>query len=169
VNSDPAPAGTSLVRAPDVPNIGDDVRLQKLWLATQRREWRSLAVLGASSSIDTLGFAELLAKLSWWYRGQVSCVIDLRDLSLRLVDYHKQEVKSQIDAGACVVIALRSTFENPTAVPMARSADAVVLCIDLGNAAIKAAEQTLVEVGRERVLGAIVLKQRTGKPAKNGR
>jgi hypothetical protein len=136
--------------------------LQKLWLATQRRSWRSLAIVGTGKNVDTLWVAELVAKLAWWYRGQPSCVFDLRDLRLRLLEYHEREVASQVNLGQCVVIALRSVFENPTTIPMARSADAVVLCIALGKTEFKAAEQTLAEVGRDRVLGSIVLKR--GRP-----
>ena len=58
-----------------------------------------------------------------------------------------------------MVIALRSIFENPTAVGVARSADATLLCVDLGAAQLKLAEQTIAEIGRDRVLGAIVTRQ----------
>jgi hypothetical protein len=168
VSSDPATRSVALVpRGPDTPNVWDEVRFQKLWLSIQRRRWRSLAVIAASKSVDTLRVAELLAKLAWRYRGKPSCVFDLRDLSLRLVEYHQQEMKIQAEAGVCVLIALRPTFENPTAIPIARSADAVALCIDLGVADFESAEQTISEVGRERMVGAIVL--RGPNPRRGGR
>jgi hypothetical protein len=166
VSSDPTASSALVLREPDALVMADDVRLQKLWLATQRREWGSLAVIATNKDVDTMQVAELLAKLEWWYRGRPSTVFDLRDLSLRLVEYHQQEIRAQVASGACVIIALSSTFDNPTAIPIARSVDAVVLCIDLGTASFKAAEQTLEEVGRERVLGAIVLRERGSKPAK---
>jgi hypothetical protein len=169
VKSDPIPASDPLaLRVPNAPGVWDDMRLQKLWLATQRREWRSLAVVAASKHLDTLWVAELLAKLAWWYRGQPSCVFDLRDLRLRLVEYHEREVTAQVELGQCVVISLRSVFENPTTVPMARSADAVVLCVGLGKTAFKAAEKTLEEVGRDRVIGSIVLRRRRSAATKTG-
>ena len=165
--SDPVPPSDPLaLRVPGLPGTWDDMMLQKLWLATQRRSWRSLAVVAAGKQMDTLWVAELVAKLAWWYRGQPSCVFDLRDLRLRLVEYHEREVTSQVNLGQCVVIALRSVFENPTTVPMARSADAVILCIALGKTGFKAAEQTLAEVGRDRVLGSIVLRRRRSGAAK---
>jgi hypothetical protein len=149
-------------------SVRTDERLRKLWLAMQRRGWSSLAVVATSNSVDTLEIAELLAKLVWWYQGQGSCVFDLRDLSFRLVGYHQREVQAQVAAGARVVMALRPTTDNPTTIPMARSADAVVLCVDLGKAELKAAAQTLVAVGRDRFLGSIVL-QGTVRPATDGR
>jgi hypothetical protein len=144
------------------PSAWDDVRLQRLWLAAERRGWRSLAVVGASNSTDTLPIAALFAQLSWRYRGQPSVVCDLRDLSMRLIDYHIREVHEHIDTGARVVIALRSIFENPTAAPVARDADAVVLCVSLGKTPFRSAEQTIKEIGRERILGSIILGKNHG-------
>ena len=168
MKSDPVPPSDPLaLRGPGGPGW-DDMKLQKLWLATQRRDWRSLAVVGASRDLDTLWVAELIAKLAWWYRGQPSCVFDLRDLRLRLVEYHEREVTNQVGLGQCVVIALRSVFENPTTVPMARSADAVVLCIGLGKSDFKSAEKTISELGRDRVLGSVVVRQRRSTPATSG-
>ncbi|MGA7123167.1 MAG: hypothetical protein WBY94_23910 [Polyangiaceae bacterium] len=150
------------------PNAWDDVRLQRLWLAAERRGWRSLAVVGASNTTDTLPIAALFAQLSWRYRGQPSVVCDLRDLSMRLIDYHIREVHEHVDSGARVVIALRSVFENPTSAPVARDADAVVLCVSLGKTSFRSAEQTIKEIGRERILGSIILgaNPRNGSPQK---
>jgi hypothetical protein len=170
IESDPPKQGAALVvRDPAAPmSAMDDLRLQKLWLATQRRPWSSLAVIGTSKSTDTLPVAEMLAKIAWWYRGQPSCVFDLRDLSLRLVEYQLNQVQAQIEAGTRVFIALRSIFENPTAVPIGRQADAVVLCTVVGQTDLRAADQTITQLGRDRVLGSIVLRAPTGSP-KNGR
>jgi hypothetical protein len=140
-------------------SVWDDVRLQKLWLSTQQREWRSLAVIGAGKEIDTLWLAELIAKLAWSYRGTPSCVFDFRDMSLRLADHHEQNVAAQVRDGQTVTIALRSIFENPTAVPMARAADAVLLCVGLGTTDLKVAEQTISEIGRDRIIGSIVVRR----------
>jgi hypothetical protein len=168
VSSDgPERSAALVVSSPEKPQVWDDVRLQRLWLATQRRQWRSLAVLAASAGVETLGIAELLAHIAWAYRGQPSCVFDLRDLGLRLADYQMREVRAQVDAGTRVLIALRSTAENPTAVPVARQADAVVLCIGIGETRFKSAERTINEVGRDRVLGSIIVREparRKGAP-----
>jgi hypothetical protein len=168
VNPDRAPS-TALARsASDLPDTWDDIRLQKLWLATQRRTWRSLAVIGAGKSIDTLPIAELLARLAWRYRGEPSAVFDLRDLSMRLLDYHVREVRLQADAGVRVIISLRSIFDNPTASAIAREANAVVVCVGLGETGFKEAEQTIKELGKEQVLGALILRRKVGKATGSG-
>ncbi|MGA3123182.1 MAG: hypothetical protein ABSF69_20620 [Polyangiaceae bacterium] len=144
-------------------NVWDDVRLQKLWLGVERREWRSLAVISASKSVETIQIAELLAQLAWRYRGQPSGVCDLRDLSMRLIDYEVQEMRARLDEGMRLVIALRSIFENPTSSSIAKQTDAVVLCIALGETNFKAAEETIAAVGRDRVVGSIILRPRVAK------
>jgi hypothetical protein len=153
------------VAAPAVPNVWEDARLQTLWIATQRREWRSLAVIGADEGVDTLKISEMLAQIAWAYRGQPSCVFDFRDLGLRLADYQMREVQAQVESGVRAILALRSTSENPTAIPLARLADAVVLCIDLAKTRIGAAERTIAEIGRDRVIGSIIVRPEGGKPA----
>jgi hypothetical protein len=165
--SDPVPASIVLAHpGPEVASqLWDDVRLQKMWLAVRSQEWRVLAVLAASKSVETYQIAELLAQLAWRYQGQPSSVCDLRDLSLRLVDYQLRELKSQVDAGTRILVSLRSIFENPTATPVARQADAVLLCISLGTTSFKSVEKTIAEVGRERVLGCFVVRPRVASDA----
>jgi hypothetical protein len=159
------------VRPTDATSVWDDLRLQRLWLAVERRQWMSLAVLGASNSIETLRIAELIAELAWRYRGQPSSVSDLRDLRIRLLDYEIQEMRAQTENGTRLVVALRSVFENPTAAPIAKQADAILVCVALGETNFKAAEETIAAVGRERVLGSIVLRPRASSipPPPNGR
>jgi hypothetical protein len=141
----------------------DDLRLQKLWIGAERNGWRLLAVMGASEHVNTLVVAELFAQLAWRYRGEPSLVRDLRDLSMRLVDYQVNEMKDLIAAGNRLVIALRSISENPTSALMARQADGVALCIALGETDFRRAEQTIAAVGRERVVGAVVFRRSAKK------
>lgn len=158
MRSPPTPGAAIARRAPDSPDLWDDVRLQKLWLSVERIEWRCLAILGASPGMDTLRVAELFAQLAWRYRGQPSTVCDLRDLSMRLVDYQIGEMKAQVASGMRLVVALRSIFENPTAAPIARQANGAALCIALGETDFRGAEETIAAIGRERVVGAIVFR-----------
>jgi hypothetical protein len=148
----PAPAR---VDAP--PHGYDDPALQKLWLAMQRRDWRSLAVVPAAKGISTLEVATLLAKIAWFYRGQPTCVADLRDLSMRLVELQLRDIAEQTSQGDRVIIALRSTSENPTAIAVANVTDAAVLCVRLGETESSAAQRTIEEIGKARFVGSIIV------------
>jgi hypothetical protein len=148
-----------------VPRSGplvDDVRMQDLWLALQKRSWRSLAVMSASKGVGTLTAANALAKIAWWYTGVPSCVFDMRDLSLRLLEHQLRDMAGQLQGGERIFIALRSTSENPTAVPIAQAADAAVLCVELGQTDMKAAQRTLQAVGRQRFVGTLLVPREDG-------
>jgi hypothetical protein len=165
----PSTESALVKREPGRPNALDDVASQLLWLATQRRAWRSLAVVGASKEVPTIPIANMLAKLAWWYRGQPSSVADFRDLSLRLVEYQLADVASQLErAPITIVIALRSMFENPTVVPVARTVDAAVLCIQLGETRISESRKTVDAIGRDRFLGTIIVPHAATEVSRNG-
>ena len=153
----PQPSTALVRRAPEVPALGDDVRLQLLWLGLQQRSWRSLAVIAASEGIETLTVADTLAKIAWAYTGQPTCVFDMRDLNLRLLEHQIRDMAAQLQGGERVFVALRSINENPTAVPLAMAADAVVLCVELGRTDIKGAQRTLAAIGREKFLGTLLV------------
>ena len=160
MNSGPFTADRSAalaVRPPGVPSVWDDVQLQHLWLAMQQRSWRSVAIVGASKGVSTIETANVLAKMAWWYSGAPSGVFDLRDLSLRLLEHQLRGLADQYTHGTRIFMALRSTFENPTAVPLARAADAAILCVELGTTDTKSAERTVNTIGRERFLGTIII------------
>jgi hypothetical protein len=147
----------------------DDLTSQLLWLATQQRAWRSLAVVGADESVETIEVANMFAKLAWWYRGQPSSVADFRDLTLRLVDHQLRDVAQQLESDpVTIVIALRSIFENPTVVPVASAVDAAVLCVRIGVTKMASARRTVDTIGRDRFIGTIVVRdQKDG--GKNGK
>jgi hypothetical protein len=150
----------------------DNVALQKLWIATQTRQWRSLAIVGASETGEsnaTIHAAQMLANMSWQYSGVPTAVFDLRDVSIRLVEYQIQEIQVQASKGDRVFVALRSPEENPTTVPIARATDAVVLCVALGSTDTKAAQKTLAAIGRVHFLGCIVMKERRSYGNRDGR
>jgi hypothetical protein len=135
----------------------DNLRLQQLWLAAQQRSWRSLAVVSACASVQSGEAANVLAQVAWRYRGEPTSVFDLRDVSLRLVEHQLREILAQVSEGNRVFIALRSVAENPATIPIARAADALVLCVALGKTQIKSAKKTLEAIGRERFLGSILV------------
>lgn len=145
------------------PGTMDDLGSQLLWLATQQRPWRTLAVVGASEGVATIEVANMLAKLAWWYRGQPSSVADFRDLSLRLVDYQLRDVAEQLHRGPLtIVVALRSIFENPTVVPVATAVDAAVLCVHMKATKVSAAHRTIAAIGRDKFLGTILIRDSRG-------
>ena len=161
------PSANLALRPPKGPNALDEVSLQQLWISLQQKPWRSLAVIAADKGIATLDVANALASIAWSYTGNPTCVFDMRDVSLRLLEHQMREMASQLRGGERVFVALRSCDENPTALPLARAADAAVLCVELQRTDVKAAQKTLETVGRERFIGTIMVRPPAGAaPAK---
>ncbi len=164
----PESASALVVRAAGVPHFWDDLRLQQLWISLQQRAWRSLALVSAGEGVSTLEAANVLAKIAWAYSGEPTCVFDMRDLTLRLLEHQLRDMATQLEGGERIFIPLRSTTENPTAVPLARAADAIVLCVTLGETTAKAAARTVEAIGRERFIGTILLGKAAPPRAKKG-
>ncbi len=161
--SPPPAAGRSeaLVVQPTKGPLADDVQMQRLWLSLQLRPWRSLVLVGASKGVGTLGAANQLAKIAWWYTGQPTAVFDMRDLSLRLLEHQLREMASEVQGAERVFIAVRSTAENPTAAPLARAADCAALCVELGRTDARSAQKTLDEIGRSHFIGTLLVPARS--------
>ena len=138
-------------------DVFGDVQLQQLWLATQLRSWRSLAVVSATPGVQTIEPATTLARMAWRYSGESTSVFDLRDVSLRLVEHELREINTRVAAGDLVFVALRSMGENPATIPVARAADALILCVVLGKSKAKAAQKTIDAIGRARFIGSILV------------
>jgi hypothetical protein len=150
----------SLARAEPVRQIREfwnDPNWQKIWLAIQGKEWRSLAIVPGNGGLSTLEVAQALVDVGWQHRGLPIGLADLRNVTLPYIDSVIDEVRAHVYGGERVLIALRSVFENPATVPIAQAADSALLCISLGNTKIAGAEETIEQVGRPRFLGSIIV------------
>jgi hypothetical protein len=56
------------------------------------------------------------------------------------------------------IIAIQPVVDEPLGVEVAQAADAVVLCVQMGKARVPAARRTIDLIGRERVIGAVLLR-----------
>jgi hypothetical protein len=136
-----------------------DIGLQNLWMSLQKTSWHVLAVVPATRQIGGLEIANLLAEVAWHYRGEPTVVLDLRDINLRLVEYHKKEIEAHAKKGDTVIIALSAIQQNPSTIALARSADAAVLVVRIGETSMKSATSTVAEIGHEKFAGMILARK----------
>jgi hypothetical protein len=129
-----------------------------IWLASQSRDWRTLAIVPADDGIPTLPVAELLRAISTKRRNDQIGVADLRAVQIQHTNAYLEVVRWHVWHGERVVIALRSCFENPATIPLARSADCAMLCVSVGGTRVSRAAQTIEKIGKERFLGSILVK-----------
>src|SRR6185369_17277407 len=146
----------------------NDPNWQKIWLAIQAKEWRSLAIVPGSRGVSTLEVAQALVDVGWQHRGLPIGLADLRNVTLPYIDSVIDEVRAHVFTGERVLIALRSVFENPATVPIAQAADRALLCVGLGASRIDKARESIEQIGYARFLGSVIVRGEAPEEAKGG-
>jgi len=143
-----------------------EVDLQNLWLALEKKKaWRVLAVVPAARQIASLDIASAIAEVAWQYRGEPTVVLDLREITMRLVEYHRKEIDEHVQKGENVIVALASIQQNPTTIAFAKNADTSVLVVRLGETSMKSAVKTVEEIGHDKFAGTIIARPKAAAPA----
>jgi hypothetical protein len=135
--------------------------LQSLWFATQARPWNSLVVLAASPGGPALEVAQALYDVGARASGLPLKLVDGRNVSLASSTsltanmLALQQPTPGRSAGR-VLVVLQSVLSEPAGIPVARAADAVLLCVELGKTPLEDARRTLALAGGpEKVLGCV--------------
>jgi hypothetical protein len=134
------------------------IEWQKLWLATQRRPWRSLAVVPVGGGVPTARVARALAEVGSGHLGPGMMVTDATSVTLEGLRASMQSWTKRRGPIDRVLIALGSVLERPASLALAQAADASILCVVLGDSSISEATRTIEEVGRRRFLGSVILR-----------
>jgi hypothetical protein len=137
-----------------------DASWQRIWLRAQGRDWVSLALIGSSPSFpdSTLRVAGMLARISEEL-GHPLVVLDARGVELRTMASIQARMRSLAARGTRAITVLQLPMYNPITVPIAQAADASMLCVFVGESRLASAQQTIEQVGRDRFLGTVILRQ----------
>jgi hypothetical protein len=130
---------------------------QRLWIGTQSRPWRTLAVVASDQCVSTYQVASLIAGLGLQH-GQPIRMADVRNITLNRVAAILELADGVVACGERIVFAARSITENLATIPIARSADCVLLCVSLGSSSLALVEETVAQLGKERFLGSLLIK-----------
>lgn len=138
------------------PGPWDNADCQRIWLATQTRAWRTLAIVPVDKGMQTYDVASLIAGVGLQH-GESIGLADLREIRLNRVAAFLEAAQLIVDRGERVVFATRSIDENLATISLARAAEAVILCVVLGSTPIGLVEEAVKQIGKERFLGSILL------------
>jgi hypothetical protein len=131
---------------------------QRVWLGTQGRDWRTLALVPGDDRIPTLSVANLIARLAL-DRGESIHVADLRRLRLKHVDAFLEAIRWDSDQGKRIIFATTSASANLSTVPLARAADCAILCVALGATSLRSVREVIDQIGRTHFLGSLLFRQ----------
>jgi hypothetical protein len=160
--------------------------LQELWFATRRKDWKSLVVVPAAPGLSAFPIAKALGEIGSIIRMSPVQVVNAEGLDLpsiaMLVNDFASEPRhsgSVWTSGApgnngpqgsepfsasrqerAFIVAIEPVVTNPLALPLALAADAVLICLELGVTELSAAQHTIDLVGRERLVGSVLLSPR---------
>ena len=140
---------------------------QRIWLGTQLREWRTLAIVPADEELSSYEVASLLMALGLHY-GEPIGVADLRNVGLNHVRTSLELVDMHVDRGERVVLATSAITQNLATIALARAADAAVLCVSFGSTSLAVARETINQIGKEHFLGSVLLHQ-SDKKSQHGK
>jgi hypothetical protein len=135
---------------------GDRTDWQRVWLRTQSRDWRTLALVPGDEQTCTLDVANIIAALARDHGEQV-IVADLRDLRLKYVDTCLEGMRENASQSERIIFATRSTSKNLATIRLARAADCAILCASLGATSLDSVRETIEQIGREHFLGSLLV------------
>ncbi len=127
----------------------------KVMTGALQSPWTSLAVVPASRGISSLQVAQALTDAVRYYRTTPAELLDASGITAASIGAVLERV-SLADSGL-LIISLESFLDNPASIPIALAAEAVLLCITLGQTDSKSATETL-ELIRGKTIGSVVLR-----------
>jgi hypothetical protein len=130
---------------------------QRLWFAMLTKSWSSVAVVPTEPGIDVGRVAEGLVAVG--SRHGAKPVHLLKGIGIRLTDVQSvvDLLNTMTDRGGLVVVPVDPIAENPAAVPLIRAATGAILISRLGASRLSQARDTVRVIGKERIMGSVVL------------
>lgn len=142
--------------------------LSHLWRAIQKSSWHSLAIVPADIATDARPVAEALVATASLMMGKAPELLDgtgLQPSRAAMFILDMSLAAQPREHGAVVVLDAVST--NEACIPVAISADAVLLVATLKEATFAGFQRTLELLGRDRIIGCVTL--RPSAPAQQAR
>lgn len=136
---------------------------QRLWLATrtEKKRWRSLALVPAGPGVTPeilVQIAITLAHTGMVHVGSPIHVADATRLTLAQLVPFSDGLAWHMRETEMMVLALSAISENVTSLPLAKAADAALLCVVLGEMSNADAKATVAQVGASHFIGSALFR-----------
>jgi hypothetical protein len=150
----------------DRPRSLRDIKIEGLWFTLARVPWRSLVLVPADEGASAVEVAAALADVGRRLRSEpVTFLLLSGPMDYAAAGKVVKAVGGR-DEGAGpeerqgtgrLIIAIPPVVTDPLGLAITDVADAVVLCVERGESHLRVAERTVELVGRDRILGALML------------
>ena len=145
-------------------DAGPDTDWQRIWLSARKREWNSVAIVPSHAGVDVEEVAERLTETGRVHGERSVMLVNAIGVQLAAVNELIESIEAAAARGDLVVVPVDPISENPSTMAIVRAMSASLLVVRLGDSQIGAAQSVIDTIGRERLLGSVVL-----DPVKMGR
>jgi hypothetical protein len=150
----------------DRPRSGRDLAIEGLWFKLARMPWRTLVLVPGDERASAVEVAAALADVGRRLRsGPVTFLLLSGPMDYAAAGKIVQAVGERQDDAVHekhkgegrLLIAIPPVVVEPLGLAVTEVADAVVLCVSRGKSLLREAERTIELVGRDRIVGALIL------------
>ena len=141
---------------------------QRIWLSAREKEWSSLGLVPNDASVDIVSFADTLARTGRVHADWPVRVINGVGVQLADVQQLVETISATTARGDRAIVPVDPVGDNPAAIAILRATSAALLVVSLGESLITSAQATIETIGRDRVIGSVVVKPSAGAPARGG-
>ena len=142
-----------------------DSHWQRIWFAVQEREWTSLVLIPSHAGVDVARVAEMLATTGRLQGGRPVTVVNAIGMQIGTVGRTIDSLNAAVDRGDQVLVPVDPLSENPASIGIVRATGFAALVVQLGESEVSVTRDIVELIGRERILGSIVLDASGKQPA----
>jgi hypothetical protein len=148
------------------PRSERDLVIEGLWFKLARMQWRTLVLVPGDERASAVEVAAALADVGRRLRsGPVTFLLlsgpmdfEAAGKIVQAVGRRQEDASTGLREGeGRLLIAIPPVVVEPLGLAVTEVADAVVLCVSRGESRLRDAERTIELVGRERIVGALIL------------
>jgi len=132
--------------------------VQELWLALDRRDWRSVVLVPVGLSQPVAAVAHSLAAAGRWLHEATGTFTMASAVDSPEALAFVKGARTEATGGGRSIVAILPVVDERLGVVVARAADAVVLCVEMGRTRLAAIRRTVELIGRNRIAGCFVVK-----------
>jgi hypothetical protein len=125
-------------------------------LTVLRAQWSTLALVATDAGAPCPALATALAEMTRAYGLRPVRALYASGASAPEIALVQEEVAASRAGEARLVIAMDDPRAEPACVPLLAQLDAALLLVRIGASEIRAVEEIIALVGRERVIGCVV-------------
>lgn len=140
-----------------VAETGSSAELQRTCVAMLRGPWSTLAVVATDPRSPALELVNALVDTARAYRLAPVRAMNGTGANSAQVARLLDAIGEARSGGGRIAIAVDDPVENPGRMPLVFGADAVVLLVRLGTSTVRSVEATAELVGRDRIVGCVVV------------